>query len=213
MIEIFHIPDIEEMIKNNLIEIGDGAKIDTGVWLCHWVESGEVKKVKIGKNCKIRTGTVIYGDVEIGDNVNFGQHVVVREGCRIGDNSSIGTGVKVENDTIIGHHTSIETQSHVTANAIIGNYVFWGACVVSNNDFGMKYKRQGHGQGLLGCICKDYSRIGSNAILMAGVMIGEHSIINAGETVRKDVPAKTLFFTKKGKEIYKKIKPEAINEK
>lgn len=200
---------VEDLVAAGVLEVGEGTKIDEDVWLCHDAR-GVISKTTIGKNCRIRSGTVIYSNVTIGDNCNFGQHSVVRENCRIGNNTSIGTHVTVENDTTIGSYTSIETCCHVTAFATIGDYVFLGADVITNNDFSMKYRREGHGTKLIGPTIKKGARIGSGAIIMAGVQIGEHSIINSGERVRKNIDDCILYFTKGNKPVYKKIKKDLV---
>jgi acetyltransferase-like isoleucine patch superfamily enzyme len=201
-------PQTKDLMNEGLLEIGEGSIIDEDVWFCHWLKDGAILPVKVGKNCKIRSGSVIYGDCVIGDNCNFGHHVVLREGCRVGDNTSIGTGVKVENNARIGSFVSIETQSHVTGGITIEDYVFFGANVVTNNDFGMRYRRDGHGEFLNAPTIKKGARIGSNATVMAGVLIGEHSMVNSGEVVRKNIPPGVLMFTAKNSVIYKKIRPD-----
>jgi acetyltransferase-like isoleucine patch superfamily enzyme len=65
---------------------------------------------------------------------------------------------------------------------------------------------------LKGATLKYGCRIGSGAILLPAVTVGKLSVVNAGEVVRKDIPDSTLFFTKKGKEIYKPIKSDPIKE-
>jgi len=198
--------DLEDLIFRNLLEIGEGTIIDEGVILCHPLANGNIAgRLKIGKNCKIRSGTVFYCDVEIGDNCTFGHNAVVRECCRIGNNTSIGTLVSVENNTIIGNNVSVETAAHITGHATIEDYVFIGGFVGSTNDLTMKYRREGHGKGLKGATIKYGARIGSGAILMPGIIIGEYSIINAGEVVRKDAPARHLMFTEKNEVIYKPL--------
>lgn len=210
MFQIMQKADFGELMKKGLLVVGEGTKIDGDVWLCHDTKNGTDQPLRIGRNCVIRSGTVIYRDVEIGDNVNFGHHVVVREGCRIGSYSSIGTGVKVECYTKIGNHVSIETQSHITGWMTIEDYVFIGGFAGSTNDMQMKWQRRGHGQDLKGATVKYGARIGSGAILMPAITIGRHAIINAGEIVRRDVPDNVLFFTRKGREIFKTIKEEKI---
>jgi acetyltransferase-like isoleucine patch superfamily enzyme len=203
---------IENLIESGLLEIGEKSVVDEDVRLCYPTKSGPIKPVKIGKNCIIRSGTVIYSDVEIGDNCSFGHHAVVREGCRIGNNTSIGTGVKIECYTIIGSNVSIETQAHITGWMTIEDYVFVGGFVGSTNDQRMRWRRAGHGAELKGATLKRGCRIGSGAILMPAITIGAHAVINAGEVVRKDVPDSCLFFTKKGQEIMREIISDPIVE-
>ena len=116
----------------------------------------------------------------------------------------------MECSTNIGNFVSIETQAHITAYMNIKDYVFVGAGVITTNDLKMNWKREGHGTQLKGPTLKYGCRIGSGAILLPGVTVGKHSIVNAGEVVRKDVPDNTIMFTQKGKVIYKKIKPEEL---
>lgn len=198
---------IEELKEAGLLTVGDNTIIDDDVWLCHSERNGKMLPVKIGDNCIIRSGSVIYSNVNIGNNVNFGHKVIVREGCTIGNFSSIGTGVAIECYTNIGNYVSIETQSHITGWMKIEDYVFVGAMVVSTNDKGMKWKRKGHGENLKGPTLKYGCRIGSGVVLLPGVIVGKHAIVNVAETVRKDIPDATLMFTEQGKIVHKKIKP------
>ena len=208
--QIVRRPNIEKLIKEGNLEIGQGTKLDEDIWLCHSTRDGKVEKVAIGKHCTIRSGAVIYSGVKIGDNVNLGHDVTIREFCSIGNNSSIGTGVKVECYTTIGNFVSIETQSHITGWMKIEDYVFIGGAVMSTNDLKMKWKRQGHGQYLKGPTVKHGAQIGSGAVLLPEIVVGKHAIVNAGEIVRKNVPDNHIMFTSKGKTIYKKIKPDPI---
>ena len=190
--------------------VGENAKIDAGVIIGYPLRDGSTPETVIGKNCRIRAGTVIYAGCRIGDDFNSGHNVVMRENCRVGDHTSIGTGVCIENNTIIGDYVSVETQSHITGQAIIEDYVFIGAMVCTTNDLKMKYRRPGHGEGLEGPHLKRNCRIGSNATLMSGVVVGEDSIVNAGEVVRKDVPDGMLYFSVRGQVVMKKIPREGI---
>lgn len=191
-----------------LLEIGDNTYIDEGVWLCHDLRNGSIKKTTIGKNTRIRSGSIIYSDVVIGDNVNLGHNVIIREGCTIGNNTSIGTGVCIECYTKVGDYVSVETQTHLTGWMEIEDRVFIGGFCGFTNDMQMKWKREGHGKNLKGALVKYGARVGSGAIILPAITIGRHSIINAGEIVRKDVPDMTMMFTEKNKVIYKKIVPE-----
>lgn len=210
--QIVYRATVEDLLFKGLLEIGEGTKIDEGVILCHPTRKMETLKVKIGKNGWIRSGTVIYSDVHIGDNFNSGHDVTIREGCRIGNNTSIGTGVKVECYTEIGNYVSIETQAHITGWMKIEDGVFVGGAVMTTNDLKMNWKRAGHGMGLQGAILKKGCQIGSGAILLPGIIVGEYAVVNAGEVVRKDVPAATMMFTAKNEVILKAITPEKIKE-
>lgn len=185
-------------------EIGEGTIIDE---YCI-IKAG----VKIGKNCRLYPQVLIMPDTTIGDNCIIGDGASIREGCTIGKGTTIGSKVRVECHTKIGNFVSIETQSHITAFMTIEDYVFIGGAVMSTNDMRMRWKREGHGENLKGATLKRACRIGSGAILLPAIVIGEGSVINIGEVVRKDVPPNCLFFTKRGREIYKPIKSDPIKE-
>lgn len=195
---------LQWLIKNGVVKIGTNVNVEDGVWIAHPDKTG-IRKVTIGDNCYFRTGTVIYSGCTIGNNVKTGQYAVIREDCVIGDNTQIGTLVTIENNTRIGSHVSIETLSHITGNMIIEDGVFVGGFVGSTNDLKMNWLRAGHGQNLKGATIKKNARIGSGAILLPNVVIGENSIINAGEVVRKNIDDNTMYFTHKNKSVYKKI--------
>lgn len=181
--------NLEELINSGLVELKGKANIDSDVVLCYPTSSGIQKKVIIGDNCRIRSGTIIYSGVEIGDKTQTGHHVVIRENNIIGSKSSIGTGVKCEMDTIIGSNVSIETQSHITAKMVIEDYVFLGGFVGTTNDNRMLWRREGHGQFLKGPTLRYGCRIGSGAILIPGITVGKEAMVAAGSVVTKDVPA------------------------
>ena len=184
------------------------ARIGKGTKVYPFVYIGD--NVVIGKNCKIYPHAVIYNNVKIGDNCIVGNHASVREWCVIGNNTQIGQKVGVECCTNIGNNVSIESQSHITGWMTIEDCVFVGGFIGSTNDMKMSWKRKGHGENLRGATLKYGCRIGSGSLLLPAVVIGKHSIVNAGEIVRKDIPDNTLFFTKKGKPIFKKIKEDKL---
>jgi UDP-2-acetamido-3-amino-2,3-dideoxy-glucuronate N-acetyltransferase len=195
---------LQTLIEHGVVKIGQNVNVDDNVWIGHPEGSGAIRCIEIGDNCYFRTGTVIYSGCKIGNNVKTGQMAVVRENCTIGNDTQIGTLVTVENNTRIGSNCSIETLAHITGNMTIEDGVFVGGFVGSTNDLKMNWKRAGHGQGLQGATIKKNARIGSGAILFPRVVIGENSIINAGEIVRKDVADNTMYFTHKTKSVYKK---------
>lgn len=183
---------LQELIDLGLVKVGEGTIVEANVELCHPTKSGEQKPVIIGRNCHIRSGTIIYSGVELGDNCQTGHHVVIRENTRIGHHSIIGTGVKVEMDTTIGNYVLIETQSHITGKMIIEDYVFVGGFVGTTNDKRMLWQREGASQFLRGPTLEWGCRIGSGAILLPGVTIGREAIVGAGAVVTKDIPEKKV---------------------
>ena len=140
----------------------------------------------IGSNCHIRPGTVIYESVELGNNVETGHNVMIREETRIGDNVIIGTLSVIEGHVTIGNNVRIESGVFIPINTYIGNNVFLGPYVVITND---KYPLSSK---LKGATIEDGAIVGANAVLIAGVRVGEEAVIAAGSVVTKDVPPKSV---------------------
>lgn len=185
---------VEELVARGLLLVGENTVIEPGVELCHPTRSGERKPVILGKNCYIRSGTVIYSGVSIGDGSQTGHHVMIRENAKIGQRSVVGTGAVVEFGTSIGNHVMIETQSYITANVIVEDYVFVGPCVVTTNDKRMLWRRHGANQHLKGPTLRWGCRIGGGSVLLPGVIIGREAMIGAGSVVTKDIPERKVAF-------------------
>ena len=185
---------LQELMEQGLLVVGEGTTIEDGVELCHPTRSGEQLPVVIGKDCYIRSGTVIYSGVHFGDGSQTGHHVMIRENTRIGSRSVVGTGAVVEFGTTVGDHVMIETNTYVTANMVVEDYVFLGPCVVTTNDKRMLWRRDGANQFLQGPTIRRGCRVGGGSILLPGITLGQNAMVGAGSVVTKDVPAGKLVF-------------------
>lgn len=155
------------------------------------------QKCRIGAGTRILTGAVIYNGCAIGNNCLIADQAGIRENCTIGHDTVIGRDVMIENDTVIGSHVLIETQSHVTAYAKIEDYVFFGAHVITTNDrimgHPLKFRTKLQGKiDLQGPTIKRGARIGSGAIILPAVTVGEEAVVGAGAVVTRDVPPYTV---------------------
>lgn len=145
---------------------------------------------KLGKNCTIRSGAIIYQNVSIGDNVKTGHNVLIRENTEIGNNTLIGTNTVIEGNCKIGNNVSLQSNVYIPANCIIEDFVFLGPCCVLTND---KYPiRHEPRTELQGVHIKKGASLGANSTIMPGLVIGEGSIIGAGSVVTKNVPDWTI---------------------
>jgi acetyltransferase-like isoleucine patch superfamily enzyme len=146
---------------------------------------------QIGQACRIGAGATVYAGSAIGRESMVADQAFVRERCIIGDFVIIGRGVTVENNTTIGDYTKVQSGAYITAYMTIEDHVFIAPCVVTTNDnyMGRTQERFKHRQGPT--ICHG-ARIGANAILLPGVIIGREAFVAAGSIVTKDVPAGKL---------------------
>jgi acetyltransferase-like isoleucine patch superfamily enzyme len=138
----------------------------------------------IGKNALIRSGTIIYCDVEIGDDFQCGHNVLVRERTRIGSRVAVGTATVIEGNTTIGSDVRIQSLAFIPTNTVIGNGAFIGPHAVLTND---RYPPFGR-PDLRGPVLRDRAVIGANATVLPGIVIGEGACVAAGAVVTRDVP-------------------------
>jgi acetyltransferase-like isoleucine patch superfamily enzyme len=146
--------------------------------------SAEDGELVIGDNALIRSGSVIYSAVRIGHNFKTGHGVLVREDSLLGDNVLIGSHSVVDGHCTLGNNVSIQTNAYITAYTTIEDDVFIGPRVVTTND---KYMLAG--ARLIGPTIKKGARIGANATLLPGVVIGAGAVVGSGSVVTRDVPA------------------------
>ena len=131
--------------------------------------------------------------------VDFGEDVVVQAftnlyGCRIGDGSRIGPFVEIQKGAVVGPRCKISSHSFVCEGVELGEGVFVGHGVVFTND---RYPRAVTSDGELQedgdwtlerTVVRRDASIGSGAIVLCGLTIGENAIVGAGAVVTHDVP-------------------------
>ena len=131
-------------------------------------------------------------------DVDFGEDVVVHSftnlyGCRIGDGTRIGTFVEVQRGAVIGARCKIQSHTFVCDGVEIGDVVFVGHGVMFVND---KRPRATAADGalqteedweLLRTVVERRASIGSGAVVLGGLTIGEGALVGAGAVVTRDV--------------------------
>jgi acetyltransferase-like isoleucine patch superfamily enzyme len=144
----------------------------------------------IGPHAVIRSHTVIYAGNEIGADFQTGNKVNIRESNRIGENVSIGTLSVVEHHVTIGDHVRIHTQVFVPEYTVLEEGVWLGPNVVLTN---AKYPKSPDAKAnLKGPVLRKGAKVGANATILPGVVIGENALIGAGSVVVRDVPDETV---------------------
>jgi acetyltransferase-like isoleucine patch superfamily enzyme len=147
--------------------------------------SGELE-TRIGAHAVIRSHTVIYAGNRIGDNFQSGHGVLIREENEIGDDVSIGSHSTVEHHVKIGHGVRLHSNVFVPEFSILEDECWLGPNVVVTN---ARYPRSRKAkEQLKGASIKRRAKIGANATLLPGVVIGENALVGAGAVVVADVP-------------------------
>ncbi len=133
-------------------------------------------------------------DVRLGKDVQlFG--FVNLYGCTIGDETKIGTFVEIQKGVTVGRRCKISSHSFLCEGVTIEDECFIGHGVLFIND---KYPAATTAAGELQT-ARDWqvvptrvgrcASIGSGAVVLCGVTIGEGAMVGAGAVVTRDVPA------------------------
>jgi len=129
---------------------------------------------------------MIDADVKLGKDVRiYNPDQVNIFGCIIGDRSFVGPFVEITRNTIIGKNCIIESHSFLCDSVILEDNVFISHGAMFTNDL---YPQVGIHVDYMKTIIKKGASIGTNSTIIAGVQIGEHSVVGAGAVVTKDVP-------------------------
>jgi UDP-2-acetamido-3-amino-2,3-dideoxy-glucuronate N-acetyltransferase len=137
------------------------------------------------------------------NDVSFGENVIVFSftnlyGCRIGDNTRVGPFVEIQRGATIGASCKIQSHAFICDGVEIGDEVFVGHGAIFIND---KSPRATSDEGLLQTeadwellptIVERGAALGSGAVILGGVRIGEGALVGAGAVVTRDVAAREV---------------------
>jgi bifunctional UDP-N-acetylglucosamine pyrophosphorylase / glucosamine-1-phosphate N-acetyltransferase len=129
------------------------------------------ERAEIGRNCELGPFTRIRPDTVLADAVHLGNFVEVKK-------SQVGRGSKINHLSYVGD-TGVGESSNIGAGTITCNY-----------DGANKFRTE----------IGSHAFIGSGAMLVAPVRIGDGATIGAGSTITKDAPAGQLTLAR-GKQI------------
>ena len=133
-------------------------------------------------------------DVKLGRDVRLYAFVNLY-GCEIGDETSIGTFVEIQKGVKIGSRCKVQSHTFICEGVTIEDDVFVGHNVNFINDI---YPRATAGDGklqterdwkVIPTLVKRGASVGTGAVLLAGITVGERALIGAGAVVTRDVPA------------------------
>jgi acetyltransferase-like isoleucine patch superfamily enzyme len=141
----------------------------------------------------------------IADNVHLADEVVIPHpelvnlyGCSIGAQTKIGSFVEIQKNAAVGARCKISSHSFICEGVTIEDECFVGHHVCFIND---RYPAATAGGGRLQTeadwkvvptrVCRGAS-IGSGAVILCGVTIGEGALVGAGAVVTRDVPPRQI---------------------
>ena len=136
-------------------------------------------------------------DVKLGQDVRIYKFVNLY-GCEVGDCSKIGAFVEVQKNARIGKNCKISSHTFICEGVTIEDDVFIGHNVTFIND---KYPKAINASGALQTeedwavdpiVVKQRASIGSGAVVLCGITIGEGAIVGAGSVVTRDVDSNSV---------------------
>jgi len=133
-------------------------------------------------------------NVELGRDVRIFQPDLVNlYGCTIGDETKVGSFVEVQKGVSIGARCKISSHSFLCEGVTIEDEVFVGHGVMFINDIEPRATAPGGELQteadwvMVRTRVKKGASIGTGAVIMGGVTIGERALVGAGAVVTRDV--------------------------
>ena len=136
--------------------------------------------------------------VKLGAGVQIFQPDLVNlYGCEVGDETRIGAFVEIQKGARVGARCKISSHTFVCEGVTIEDEVFVGHGVMFINDRHPRATSGGRLQteadwNVVPTLVRRGASIGSGAVIMCGVTIGENALVGAGAVVTADVAADTV---------------------
>ncbi len=201
------------------VAIGDNVRIDDGAVIGKQpmraansavTKDQQLEPTRVGDDCIIGTHVVVYAGAIIGRKVLIADLSTVRENVTIGDFTIIGRGVAVENYCRIGSYCKLETNVYLTAYSELDDRVFMAPCVATSNDnyVGRTEERFKHFKGIT---VRRGGRVGLNATILPGKIVGADALVGAGSVLTKDAPDRKIVVGSPAK-VVRDVPPEQLLE-
>jgi acetyltransferase-like isoleucine patch superfamily enzyme len=175
-------------IETDPVELGSDAFVDDGVILGYPTGRSIPDRVlRIGRNARLRSGTVIYGGSIIGDQLETGHCVIIREENLIGARVMVWSNSVIDYACRIGNGVRIHTNVYLAQFTEVGDNAFIAPGVTTTND-----PHPICSECMQGPTIESWARIGANSTILPRVRIGKHALVGAGSVVSKDVPPRSV---------------------
>lgn len=137
--------------------------------------------LEIGKDCLIRSGSILYAGSSIGDGFQTGHQVTIREKASIGNYVSIGTLSDVQGNCRIGNNVRLHSNVHIGQLSAIDDFVWIFPYVVLTND------PTPPSENFVGVHICPFSIVATGSVIMPGMELGQDCLVGAGAVVTKPV--------------------------
>jgi acetyltransferase-like isoleucine patch superfamily enzyme len=151
-------------------------------------------KMEAEVSTKIHELAYVHPSAKIGRNVQIWQFASILKDAVIGDNVSIGSCAEIGRGSVIGENSRISRGVFLPSNSKVGKSVFIGPNCTFTDD---KHPRVGNIEyDARPPILEDYCAIGAGSVGLPGIVIGWGSLVGAGSTITKSVPAQAVAHNK-----------------
>src|SRR5919106_3296408 len=142
----------------------------------------------------------ISSDVKLGARVRIPHPELVNlYGCTGGDDTRIGTFVEIQKHATVGARCKISSHTFICEGVTIEDEVFIGHGVMFINDRYPRATADGQPQtesdwAVIPTVVKRGASIGSGAVILCGMTVGEGAMVGAGAVITHDVPDHGLAY-------------------
>ena len=135
---------------------------------------------------------IVEEGAQIGEGTKIWAFTHIQSGACVGKQCNICEGSFIEKGVVLGDQVTIKHHVAIFDGVTIEDHCFIGANVAFIND---RYPRSRSDSWILEKTCiKKGATIGSNAVILCGVTIGEYALVGAGSVVTKDVPNQAIVY-------------------
>jgi bifunctional N-acetylglucosamine-1-phosphate-uridyltransferase/glucosamine-1-phosphate-acetyltransferase GlmU-like protein len=152
-----------------------------------------IDNVAIHRSAVIEQGAHIKAPAIVSEHCFVGANAYFREGVYLDKSVSIGPGCEIKS-SIICSHTAIAHFNYI-GNSIIGRHVNFEAGSIAANHYNERVLKHisvlHEGQIIktssekFGSLVGDHSKIGANAVLSPGTLLGRHSVVKRLELIEQ----------------------------
>ncbi len=143
----------------------------------------------------VKHPTALVESEEVGEGTQIWAYTHVMAGARVGKSCNIGDHCFIESGAALGNGVVLKNGNMVFKGVTLEDGVFVGPHVFFTNDLypRSRWLQQTRGRcdeqtWLVPTRIKRGASLGAGAILLAGITVGEYSMVGAGAIVTKDVP-------------------------
>lgn len=153
-------------------------------------------RTRVGANSILRSGTILYGDVQVGSYFQSGHYTVIRAHVVAGHHCTVMNHSTLEGLILLGDGVRIMSHVYIPTRTRFGNHVFVGPGTTFLN---ARLPGREDRPQLAGAQVEDDVMIGGGCTILPGVRIGCRSFIAAGTLVTRDVPPRSFVKGSPGK--------------